>query len=106
MYLRLEMAQTDEDDDTSTTCLCCGRKWCNVSPKILMAFSVTLIILTFSICMIFLRPETTDIFIPLMMGIAGVWMPSPAQIVYKPPIRPQEQMPGPTEEKNEQPLPD
>lgn len=66
---------TSRDND----CYCFGKEFINVSWKTVLAFTITMIILAFSIVFMLLNRASVTIFLPIVTGILGIWVPSPVQ---------------------------
>jgi hypothetical protein len=60
-------------------CQCFNLEVVNVSPMVLMAFLVTLLIIVACVVLLYTRPEWKDSILPIMSTLGGLWVPSPAQ---------------------------
>jgi hypothetical protein len=68
-------ASIDKDFD----CICLGKKLINVAPKIIFAFTITIVVLFFCIIFSFVNKESLNVFLPIISGLVGFWIPSPLQ---------------------------
>lgn len=65
--------------DKDFDCICLGKKLVNVAPKIIFAFIITLIVLGFAIVFVSSHSDSLSIFLPVITGLVGFWIPSPLQ---------------------------
>ena len=68
------MVQQDEN-----VCECFDREVINVHPRVVLAFIVTLTILSTCAALLVIRPEYNNALFPIMTTLCGLWVPSPAQ---------------------------
>jgi hypothetical protein len=66
--------QVDKEYD----CVLCGKTIINASARVVLSFIVTLFLLVGSFIYMFTR-GSVNIFVPILAGIVGFWLPSPLQ---------------------------
>lgn len=62
-------------------CVCCGVSVVNVQPKVVLALVITLLVLVFCIVYMSVYPNTQNVFLPIVMSLVGLWVPSPANVL-------------------------
>lgn len=77
-----DMADTDtvdvKDVQRDYECYCFGKKFINVAPKVVLTFTISILVIIFAFVYMFVKGDVV-IFAPIVAGIIGFWLPSPTQ---------------------------
>lgn len=69
----------DSHVDKDFDCYCGKHRLCNSPPKTIFALIISMIILSFAIVFCFVHTSSLNVFLPIITGILGIWVPSPLQ---------------------------
>lgn len=70
----IDVQEVNKDYD----CFCCGKRIINASPKIVLTFFVSVLVISLCFVFMFTRGDVV-IFAPIVAGVVGFWLPSPVQ---------------------------
>ena len=68
------ITQVDKEYD----CVCCGKTLINASARVVLSFIITILLLIGSFIFMFTK-GSVNVFVPILAGIVGFWLPSPLQ---------------------------
>ena len=69
-----------DESDSENECQCMNVEIINVHPRVILAFTVTLLVLVTCVVLLIIHPEWKDGLLPVMTTLGGLWVPSPAQM--------------------------
>ena len=72
-----DLAEMNKDYE----CICCGTRFINTSPQIVLTFVVTMTVILLSFIAIFTKVGDIAIFTAIIAGVMAYWLPSPTQAV-------------------------
>jgi hypothetical protein len=70
--------KTEEQIDKEYECICFGRHMINTSPKVILSFLVS-VILIIAVIVLILTVGQVSVFAPILAAVVAFWLPSPLQ---------------------------